>query len=176
VKVGKNGALWVILVVFGIIVNKMSDAVSVPKTVYNSCYRHGVDEKRRVQIPSKWRPEDAGVELTLIFWPKHTAGACLRVLPPAEMAQLMAEIDAMPAGDDKKVFLKRFIGSESVQVALDKAGRICLPDELARKAEIKDEAVLVGLLDRFEIWNPARYEKAKAADAVLAHEAFKLME
>ena len=41
---------------------------------------------------------------------------------------------------------------------------------------IKDEAVLVGLLDRFEIWNPERYEKVKASDAVMAQEAFKLME
>ena len=59
---------------------------------------------------------------------------------------------------------------------MDKGGRICLPEEMARAAGIKDEAVLVGLLDRFEIWNPARYENVKAADAVVAHEAFKLME
>ena len=59
---------------------------------------------------------------------------------------------------------------------MDKAGRICLPDEMARGAGIKDEAVLVGLLDRFEIWNPERYEKVKAADAALAPDAFKLME
>lgn len=111
-----------------------------------------------------------------MVWPKHNAGTCLRVLPPDQMAQLMADIDAMPTGDEKKVFLKRFIGSESVQVTLDKSGRVCVPDEMARKAEIKDEAVLVGLLDRFEIWNPARYDKVKAADALLAHEAFKLME
>ncbi len=61
-------------------------------------------------------------------------------------------------------------------LTFDKAGRICLPDEMARAAGIKDEAVLVGLLDRFEIWNPSRYETVKAADAVLASEAFKLME
>jgi MraZ protein len=98
------------------------------------------------------------------------------VLPAEEMAQLMADIDAMPNGDPNKGVLKRFIGSESVQVTLDKAGRICLPDEMARAAAIKDEVVLVGLLDRFEIWNPDRYENVKAADAVLASEAFKLME
>ncbi len=61
-------------------------------------------------------------------------------------------------------------------MGVDKAGRICLPDEMARAAGIKGEAVLVGLLDRFEIWNPQSYEKVKASDAVLAHEAFKLME
>lgn len=154
----------------------MSDTQTKEPTYYNSCYRHGVDEKRRVQVPAKWRPEESGVELTMILWPKHQAGNCLRVLPPLEMAQLMADIDAMPNGDPNKVVLKRFIGSESVQVSLDKAGRICLPDEMARAADIKDEVVLVGLLDRFEIWNPTRYETVKATDAVMAAEAFKLME
>ena len=143
---------------------------------YNSLYRHGVDEKRRVQIPAKWRPEKAGTELTLMLWPQHHAGTCLRVLPPAQMAKMKADIDAMPNGNPNKTVLKRFIGSESVQVTLDKAGRICLPEEMARAAGIKDEAVFVGLLDRFEIWNPGRYETVKAADAVLASEAFKLME
>ncbi|MDD5141141.1 MAG: hypothetical protein PHY43_12880 [Verrucomicrobiales bacterium] len=154
----------------------MSETQTKEPTYYNSCYRHGVDEKRRVQVPAKWRPEKEGVELTMILWPKHQAGNCLRVLPPLEMAQMMADIDAMPNGDPNKVVLKRFIGSESVQVSLDKAGRICLPDEMARAAGIKDEVMLVGLLDRFEIWNPTRYETVKATDAVMATEAFKLME
>ena len=154
--------------------------MSVAKTgeliYYNSCYQHGVDEKRRVQIPAKWRPEKPGTELTVILWPQHKAGACLRVLPPSQMAKMKADLDAMPNSDTNKVVLKRFIGSESVQVTLDKAGRICLPDGMARAAGIKNEAVLVGLLDRFEIWNPDRHENVKAADAVLASEAFKLME
>jgi MraZ protein len=154
----------------------MSAAQTKEPTYYNSCYQHGVDEKRRVQIPAKWRPEEDGVELTMILWPKHQAGNCLRVLPPLEMAQLMADIDAMPNGEPNKVVLKRFIGSESVQVSLDKSGRICLPDEMAKAAGIKDEVMLVGLLDRFEIWNPTRYETVKATDAVMATEAFKLME
>jgi MraZ protein len=59
---------------------------------------------------------------------------------------------------------------------VDKAGRICLPEEMARAAGIKDQAILVGLLDRFEIWNPNRYEAVKASDAVMATEAFKMME
>ena len=148
---------------------------SVP-TYYNSCYRHGVDEKRRLQVPAKWRPARPGTQLTLILWPKSQQGPCVRVLPPEEMAELMAAIDAMPNDDPKKTVLKRFIGSESMQVKLDNAGRICLPETMARQAGIQSEAVLVGLLDRFEIWNPDRYEKVKAADAVMATEAFKLME
>ena len=145
------------------------------RTYYNSCYRHGVDEKHRVQVPAKWRPEEEKTELTVIVWPQHQAGTCLRVLPPEEMTQLMADLDAMPNENPKKGVLKRFIGSESMQLTLDKAGRICLPEPMKTAAGIKDEAVLVGLLDRFEIWSPARYENVKTTDAVVAHEAFKIM-
>jgi len=154
----------------------MESEESIATTYYNSLYRHGVDEKRRVQVPAKWRPAKAGVEFTLVVWPKSKEGPCLRVLPPEQMAELMKDIDAMPNSDPNKVVLKRFIGSESVQVALDKGGRICLPEEMTKAADIKDQAVLVGLLDRFEIWNPARYERVKASDAVMAQEAFKMME
>ena len=121
-------------------------------------------------------PRRADLELTLILWPREGVGPCVRVLPPAQMARLMQSIDAMPNSDPKKVVLKRFIGSGSAQATVDKAGRICLPDEMARAAGLKNEAMLVGLLDRFEIWNPERYEKVQAADAALAPDAFRLME
>ncbi|MBI5774336.1 MAG: hypothetical protein HZA89_11405 [Verrucomicrobia bacterium] len=144
--------------------------------IYNSIYRHGVDEKRRLQIPAMWRPSSSAIELTLILWPKHSAGACLRVLPPKEMAELMRDIDALPNNDPNKGVLKRFIGGQSVQVTVDKVGRICIPEEMAAAAAVKDEAVLVGLLDRFEIWNPKRYDAARAADAVLSPQALNMME
>jgi MraZ protein len=143
---------------------------------YNSCYRHGVDEKRRLQIPAKWRPASPDFEFTLVLWPKFKEGPCLRVLPPKKMAQMMSDLDAMANDNPNKTVLKRIIGSESIQVVPDKAGRICLPDEMAKAAAIKDEAVLVGLLDRFEIWAPERFQRIKEADAVSAAEAFKMME
>jgi MraZ protein len=150
--------------------------MSAAPIYYNSTFKHGVDEKRRLQIPAKWRPEEPGTELTMVVWPKHQAGTCLRVLPPEKMAKLAADIDAMPNSDPAKVILKRFVGSKSVQVTLDKAGRICLPDEMAGAAGIKEEAVLVGMIDRFEIWSPARYEQVEAMDAMLSPKAFEMME
>jgi len=143
---------------------------------YNGVFSHGVDDKRRVQVPAKWRPSSPAVELTMIVWPKHQAGICLRVLPPKEMDELMTEIDAMPSSDPDKGLLKRIIGSKSVQVSLDKAGRICLPDEMARAAAIGGTAKFVGLLDRFEIWNPERHAAVEAADEVRMMKAFDRME
>ena len=50
-----------------------------PTIFYNSLYRHGVDDKRRVQIPAKWRPGKPEA-FTLILWPKGSAAdSCLLV-------------------------------------------------------------------------------------------------
>ena len=62
----------------------MNDTKKDEPTYYNSRFLHGVDEKRRVQIPSKWLSNKAGLELTLVLWPRESAGACLRVLPPGQ--------------------------------------------------------------------------------------------
>ena len=47
---------------------------------------------------------------------------------------------------------------------------------MAKAVGIDKEAVLVGLVDRFEIWSPERYETVSAVDAALLPEAFKLIE
>jgi MraZ protein len=146
-----------------------------PTTYYNDLYPNKVDEKRRLQIPAKWRPAKPGTELTLVVWPQAKAGTCLRVLLPPQMAKLMQDINAMPNSDPNKVVLKRFIGSGSVQVTLDKAGRICLPEKMAKEAGIDKEAVVVGLLDQFEIWSPERHVNVAASDAIMAQEAFKMI-
>ena len=154
----------------------MDQSYNNETTYYNGSFRHGLDEKRRVQIPAKWRPTKPGVELTLVLWPKSPAGACLRVLPPEQMAKLMKDLTVMANSDPSKVVLKRYIGSKSAQATLDKVGRICVPEEMAKAAGITGEVVLVGLLDRFEMWSPERFAKVESSDEVMAQEAFKMME
>ena len=89
----------------------MPDESASAPVYYNSLYKHGVDGKRRVQIPAKWRPTRPDVEFTLIVWPKSAHGPFLRALPPEQMGKLMADINAMSNDDPNKVVLKRFIGS-----------------------------------------------------------------
>ena len=148
-----------------------------PKTpvYYNSHYHHGVDEKRRVQIPAKWRSPDAEV-LTLLVWPKGSLPeACLLALPPVEWEDLVAKLKAMPYSDSRAQSLRHAVGTKSDRVPVDKSGRICLPEWMAKAVLIEKEAVLVGLVDRFQIWNPERYEVSRMVDNELLPEAFKLI-
>jgi len=155
----------------------MPEAVLKERT-YNGCYRHKVDGKRRVPIPFRWRPEESegSVEFTLIIWPKHQAGICLRVLPPDQLAKLRADIDVMPNSDPNKSVLKRRIGTASAQAKLDSVGRITIPDDMAEAAEITNEAVLAGMMDRFEIWNTKRYAQVQLLDNALLGKALEMME
>jgi len=46
---------------------------------------------------------------------------------------------------------------------------------MAVAAGIKNEALLVGLFERFEIWEPGRYKQVEAADVVHQAKAFEMM-
>src|ERR1051326_2368655 len=126
------------------------------RIVYKSSFRHGLDEKRRVQIPAPWRPEETGVEFTLVLWPKYKEGRCLRVLPPEALEKYMATIEAMPNSDPNKAVLRQFLAAESVSVTVDSSGRICIPEHFANGAELKGDVMLVGRWENYEIWNPQR--------------------
>src|SRR2546430_16020254 len=90
---------------------------------YNSLYRHGVDEKRRVQIPAKRRTPEAEA-LTLALWPRGTmAEACLLVLAPREWEALVEKLKAMPFAAPKAETLRRLLGKRPARVTLDNGGR-----------------------------------------------------
>ena len=145
--------------------------------LYQGEFQHGIDDKRRVQVPSKWRPTNTeNVELTLILWPQGTQpDACLLVLPPKETKTLVDNIRTTPFANMKAEVLRRLIGSKSENVKFDRAGRICIPERMAKAAGVEKEAMLVGMMDRFQIWNVERYRTVKSADEVMLQQAFEVI-
>jgi division/cell wall cluster transcriptional repressor MraZ len=148
-------------------------APAVQKVTYQSLYRYTVDANRRVQMPLAWRSAKP-VELTMIVWPQHDCGPCLRVLPPDQMDKLREKIENMPAAE--KTSLKRHIGSSSAKVELDTAKRLAIPVEMAEAAGIRDEAVFAGMLDYFEIWSPARFADMHSQEKRVVAGALKSLE
>ncbi|MBI3876377.1 MAG: division/cell wall cluster transcriptional repressor MraZ [Verrucomicrobia bacterium] len=82
----------------------------------------------------------------------------------------------MPSDDPTKSQLRWLICSESESVTMDKSGRLSIPERMIGAAAIGKEAVLVGVWNRFEIWNVERHAATKNAHSVMAPEAFKRME
>jgi MraZ protein len=139
--------------------------IDISEMVFTSVYRHKVDEKRRVPVPFRWRPEPP-VEFTLMVFQEAEVGNYLRVLPPAQWIKLREEIKAMPSDHDQKPILQRLVGRYSIGVKLDGVGRITIPEEMAAVADITNMAVLAGSLGHFEIWSPSRYDVMDQKDKV----------
>ncbi|MCR6656308.1 MAG: mraZ [Opitutus sp.] len=132
------------------------------KAFYTGLFRHTLDDKGRLTVPSAWRSAHAEGE-TFLATP-HPDGY-VAVLPPAEVEKLHAKIAQMALSDGAaQDFAARFF-AQTQTFTFDKAGRIGLEDALLEHAGIDGDAVLVGSLTKFNIYSPSRWEKVEARTA-----------
>ncbi len=148
---------------------------------YFACHTRNLDDKRRLQIPSKWyRKTDDGklerIQFALILWPHDgQADVCIQVLPPEKFQTLWNKVTSVSFGDTEGQALKRTLAENMELVDLDGAGRIMLPEWMATRAglTVGNEVVLNGLFDSFQIWSPERYEATRPSVAAKAPNAFR---
>ena len=132
------------------------------KSVYTGLFRHTLDDKGRLTIPSAWRHAH-GEQDTFLATP-HPDGY-IAVLPPAEVEKLHDKFSAMKLSDAAaQAFAARFF-SQTQSFSFDKAGRTGLTAELLKHAGIEKDAVLVGSLTKFNIYTPARWQQEEAKTA-----------
>jgi len=129
------------------------------KAFYTGLFRHTLDEKGRLTIPSAWRY--AHEESDTFLATPHPDGY-LAVLPPAEVEKLHAKIAQMALSDGAgQDFVARFF-SQTQSCSFDKQGRIVVSGDLLKHAGIDKDTVLVGSLTKFNLYAPSRWEKVEA--------------
>ena len=115
-------------------------------------FSHNLDAKGRLAIPAKFRGELAdGLVVT------RGIDRCLSVYPLGAWQSLAERVSALSISDPDARQFRRMVFAEAVDEALDAQGRILVPPELRRYAEIDREAVVVGMNTYLEIWDPARW-------------------
>jgi len=81
---------------------------------------------------------------------------CLVAYPWEEWRRLEERLMNLPADlPEVRLYMRYFLGSAE-ECFPDRQGRVLLPSHLREAAGINREVVLLGLLDRFEIWDPER--------------------
>lgn len=83
---------------------------------------------------------------------------CLAAYPPVEWARLETQLAQLPAFSKEVKALTRILASRAVDCALDVQGRILLPPTLRQAAGLGREAVVIGVLNRFEVWAPETWD------------------
>ncbi|MEA1909905.1 MAG: division/cell wall cluster transcriptional repressor MraZ [Patescibacteria group bacterium] len=119
-------------------------------------YSHTVDEKSRLAIPIKFRPELASGAVAT----KGLDG-CLFLYTLGEWQKLVDRLNTMPISQKNARAFSRLILAGAMDVALDKQGRVILPKYLLKYAGIKNSVVVTGLFNRLEIWDTKIWEKYK---------------
>ena len=78
---------------------------------------------------------------------------CLRGIPEDELQNIRQQLKGSSGNPAEKRHFEQLIRDECASVTVDRSGRIQLPREMMAAAGIVKNAMLVGLLDRFEIWS-----------------------
>lgn len=83
---------------------------------------------------------------------------CLHLYPLEEWMRLEEKVRKLPRLDEAvKYFMRRVIASAS-EVTLDKQGRVLIPYEHRQDANITNEVVIIGQIDKIEIWDKAEWD------------------
>ena len=129
------------------------------KAFFTGLYRHTLDEKGRVTIPSPWR---AAHEEEDVFLATPHPDGYVAVLPPSEVEKLHAKIALLALSDGAgQDFASRFF-AQTQSFSFDKQGRVGLTADLLEHAGIAKDAVLVGSLTKFNMYSPTRWKKVEA--------------
>ena len=114
-----------------------------------------MDEKGRVSLPSAFRREADGDRFVLLQW-----------RPPA---LTLFPVESWVAAQERLLTFRRnqpdawgdvlAITSRAVEVSPDKQGRILVPAWLQEAAGLDGRVLLLGNIDRVELWDPDEFER-----------------
>lgn len=139
---------------------------------YSGKYLHAVDDSHRVMLPARWRTPGAPATFVVVQWPVGY-DTHLLVLTQDRWQQMYDKLVALPLSNPENASVIRRIGATHHHVQLDAAGRLPIPEGLAREVGIESEVQLSGLLDRYELWCPQRYRMREEEDKRIAARAFE---
>jgi MraZ protein len=137
--------------------------------IFVSTFTHSLDPKKRLTIPSAWRAQ-VGSPNSLYVLP-DVLDKCLIVFPAGEMTRKLEKMRNHSIGDRKVRGFARAIGGRTDLVGWDSQGRIRINDDLLSYAGLIDQVVMVGSIDRFELWNPENLRNAGGMNESMLEEA-----
>ena len=125
--------------------------------LFSGNYTYSLDEKNRLIVPAKFREilnADGVDKLYVVKGDLH-----LFLFPFPVFLELSEKLKSWDFTKETNQNYVRLLFSDAFDVVPDKHGRIILRKEMCEEVGIDHEAVIIGVLDRMEIWSPARWNE-----------------
>jgi len=120
-------------------------------------FLHKIDEKGRLGLPAQFRRESGEQTLVLV----HVFPDCLTLYPERAWEE---DVDpklrvAMRGSPTERAWALR-VTANAMEVDPDKQGRILVPQRMQDAVGLKGPTLVVGALNKIELWDPERFEAA----------------
>jgi MraZ protein len=137
--------------------------------LFHSTFEKQLDSKRRIVVPADYRAAVAGPFGGVFCFPSIEAD-CIEGGGKPLYDRYHALIEELPFGDPLRLPLETVVYGGLEQLAFDTAGRITLPEALCDMFGLSDWVAVVGLGDRFQIWERDAFRAHRAAMRQAARE------
>ncbi len=120
-------------------------------------YRKSLDEKGRLMIPAKIRAEISGS--LLVVTRGIDRSKCLWLFTPDMWRKISDDLVNSTSiySHQARLFHRRFI-APAQEVEVDRAGRIIIPATLREYGGLAKDCIVVGMLNRLEVWDEEMYK------------------
>ena len=138
-------------------------ATTTSMTFFTSEYESKVDAKGRLVLPARIKaqlPEGESPELVI----RRGFEPCLVLYPMIEFKKIFSKISGLNEFNEEYRKLQRNFLSGVVTVELDNNGRFLIPKNMLSYAQLDKDAILIGMGNKVEIWNPSVYGKHQIQD------------
>ena len=121
-------------------------------------FSYSVDNKGRLALPAKLR-KNVSPSSNDTFIVTRGFEQCLFVYPQDEWGKVEDSIRGLSPSNPQHRFFVRTLLQWAVDGQLDSQARISIPQDLLKFAAIENEVLIIGVLERIELWNPKIYEE-----------------
>lgn len=118
-----------------------------------------MDNKGRITVPTRYRDQlqdDCSCQVVCTIDIKQK---CLLLYPLNEWEQVEKRLMALSDMNPTERRFKRLLLGNASEIDIDSNGRLLLPSHLRAHAELEKDVMLVGLINKFEIWNKVLWDE-----------------
>lgn len=117
-----------------------------------------MDEKKRVAIPKPIR-DLLGRPIPRHLYIAPDPAGCLCIYKAEDLERFGQQQTGAVQGNMELEARRRIFFSQAEASAMDKQGRVVVPERLVQYAGLGREVVMVGVHDHLELWSPERWDQ-----------------
>ncbi len=140
----------------GVGIRASQDAGTAAVSTFLGSYTYTLDDKGRVSLPAPFRRDAEDQRFVLL----QVEDPALALYPERAWREVEDRLRNLLRNDPKARRWVMGVLASAVEVSPDSQGRILVPSKLQEAARLEGQVLMVGMIDRVDLWNPADFEGA----------------